>query len=116
MITQLASAIHHRICYCPVINKTTEIRVKEIETVKHDNSGQEHIKILCRTLEDCSGMSECGIIRTVEGASFIIVWHSCLLSLSLQTGRQVWHSRLPKGPLPAPDKGLSATEHQWKMS
>ena len=102
MITQLASAVQHRRCYCPVINKTIEVRVKEIETVKHGDSGQERIRILSRTLEDCSGMSECGIVRIVEGGSFIIDWQSCLLSLSLQTGRQVWHSRLQNSSLPAP--------------
>lgn len=101
MITQLTSAIHHRICYCPGINKTVEVRVREIETVKQGNNGQEHIRILSRTLEDCSGMSECGIVRTVEGGSFIIDWQSCPLRLSLQAGRQVWHSRLDRLPLSA---------------
>jgi hypothetical protein len=99
MITQLTSAIHHRICYCPVISKTIEVRVIEVETIKHGDSGQEHIRILSRTLEDCSGVSECGIIRVVEGGSFIIDWQFCPLNLSLQTGRQVWHSHLRCTPL-----------------
>ncbi len=94
MITQLTSAIQHRICYCPVIGKTIEVRAMEIETIKHGDSGQEYIRILSRTLEDCSGVSECGIVRLVEGGSFIIDWQSCLLRLSLQTGRQVWNVRL----------------------
>jgi len=101
MITQLASAVHHRICYCPAIKKTVEVRIKEVETIKRGNNKQGSIRILSRTLEDCSGMSECGIIRTVEGGSFIVDWQDCLLNSSLQTGRQVWNSRLPTSSLTA---------------
>ncbi len=101
MITQLASAVHHRTCYCPVINKTVEIRVKEIETIKQGNSKQGSIRILSRTLEDCSGMSECGITRAIGGGSFIVDWQNCLLNSSLQIGRQVWSSSLPTSSLTA---------------
>lgn len=115
MITQLAGGVHHKRCYCPVINKTVEVRIREIETVKQGDRGQERIRILSRTLEDCSGISDCGIIRMIEGGSFIFDWQSCLLNLSLQTGRQVWHSYLhihQNDHAPAPSGPCFFTELQ----
>ncbi|WPD23720.1 MAG: hypothetical protein Q3M24_08550 [Candidatus Electrothrix aestuarii] len=95
MITRLVSSVHHRRCHCPVTKKTVEVRIRDIETIKQQEDWHGHIRILSRTLEDCSGISECGIIRTIEGGSFIINWQRCPLSASLQTGRQVWNSCLP---------------------
>ncbi|WP_339136147.1 MAG: hypothetical protein WGN25_20065 [Candidatus Electrothrix sp. GW3-4] len=99
---QLVSAVHHKRCYCPVINKTVEVRIREVEIVRQGNSQQGRIKIFSRTLEDCSGTSECGIIRAVEGGSFLLDWQDCSLNAVLQTGRQVWNSRLPASSIFTP--------------
>lgn len=97
MITLLACAVHHRLCYCPVTHKTVEVRIRDVETIKEDEQVSGRIRILSRTLEDCSAISECGIIRAVDGGSFIVDWQECFLNSSLQAGYQVWNSR-PTSP------------------